>query len=62
MKITYNAEDKLTVVKALRGAGITSADDKKLDLVLTMVSKAFEQQFEEEVEYMVNEFEADDES
>lgn len=52
MKITFEPEDTLSAVKALRAVGITSTNDEMVALLLEEVEKAFQQQFEIELGYI----------
>lgn len=58
MTITFDDKDRAVVVLKLQGADIT-ATSKRVDDVLHNVEAAFLQQFDEEADYMINEFEAD---
>lgn len=58
MTITFDEKDRAVVILKVQDAGITSTS-KRVDDVLYNVEAAFLQQFDEEADYMINEFEAD---
>jgi hypothetical protein len=58
MTITFDGQDEAQVSKKLEEAGI-SVTAERIQEVLYNVRAAFTQQFGEEADYMINEFEAD---
>ena len=58
MTINFDENDKIEVRKQLEDAGITITP-QRIEDVLYNVRAAFMQQFDEEADYMINEFEAD---
>jgi len=58
MTVAFSKQDRELVAEKLEHSGL-GISDKRIDEVLYNVSAAFQQQFDEEADYMINEFEAD---
>ncbi len=56
MKITFDENDRHNIRARLEEADV-SVSEKRISRVLHNIEAAFQQQFDEEADYMINEFE-----
>ncbi len=58
MKITFDENDRHNITARLEEACV-SVSERCISRVLQNIEAAFQQQFDEEADYMINEFKAD---